>query len=119
MTSIPKQFLSISKPILHETGVEEVPYAGVGTCFLVHCGRSGFIVTAKHVLNGYDAESLLVFPNPQTPISIPFNQFVQIAVTTAITRETYEMHGHTIKISTVDLSRPWPDIRTELLELVA
>jgi hypothetical protein len=74
-----ERLLSISKPILHDTGNEETQYAGVGTCFLAQYGDNGFLVTAKHVLNGYDAESLAVFPNPQTPISIPFNKFVQIA----------------------------------------
>lgn len=74
-----ERLLSISKPILHDMGVEETQYAGVGTCFLAQYGENGFLVTAKHVLNGYDAESLAVFPNPETPISIPFNQFVQIA----------------------------------------
>lgn len=73
-----ERLMSISKPILHDTGIEETQYAGVGTCFLAQYGDNAFLVTAKHVLNGYDAESLAVFPNPQTPISIPFNQFVQI-----------------------------------------
>jgi len=33
-------------------------------------------------------------------------------------RESYNLHGHTIRISTLDLSREWKDIRAELLGLV-
>lgn len=34
-------------------------------------------------------------------------------------RETYNMDGHKIHICTLDLSRDWQDIRTELLEIVS
>jgi hypothetical protein len=70
--------LETVKPVLYETGNEDAPYSGCGTCFLVLHNKQTYIVTAKHVVNGNLGESLMVFPNRNTDLSIPIN--VQITI---------------------------------------
>lgn len=95
-----EKLLSISKPILHELDHEETPYAGIGTCFLAKYKNSGFLITAKHLLEGEEAESLMIFPNNQTEVSIPFNQFVNINDT-----NTYDSDYGDITILCIDYSQ--------------
>ena len=52
--------------------------------------------------NDARAEGMLLYPVVDRPI-----------------REEYEMHGHKIRICTIDLSQDWRDIRSDLLALVA
>jgi 5-methylcytosine-specific restriction enzyme subunit McrC len=33
-------------------------------------------------------------------------------------RLSYEMHGHTLRICTIDLAQDWHEIRQELLQLI-
>ena len=68
-----------AKPVVFETGVGEVPYATVGTCFLVRLGAHLFLVTAKHVVNEMSLDQLLVFPNAESNESIPFSEVLTVA----------------------------------------
>ena len=40
-------------------------FSGSGTCFLVHYGTGNYIVTAKHVINGYSPAQIRVMINPE------------------------------------------------------
>jgi len=57
---------------MFETGIDDAPYSGIGTCFLVKLRRHLFLVTARHVVEGMSLDQLLVFPNDETDESIPF-----------------------------------------------
>lgn len=73
-----ENLLETGKPVLYETGGDDAPYSGCGTCFLALHNKQTYIVTAKHVVNGNAGESLMVFPNKHTELSIPLNVFVTI-----------------------------------------
>jgi hypothetical protein len=62
-----------ARPVLFETGIEDTPYSGMGTCFLAKVGPQLFVVTARHVLEGCSLDDLLIFPNEETADSIPFS----------------------------------------------
>lgn len=68
-----------AKPVMFETCVENAPYAGVGTCFLVKLGAQLFLVTARHVVEGESLDRLLVFPNEESNESIPFSAGFTVA----------------------------------------
>lgn len=68
-----------AKPVMFETGIDDAPYAGIGTCFLVSLQGHLFLVTAKHVVDGNSLDQLVVFPNDETDVSIPFSEAFSIA----------------------------------------
>lgn len=51
------------RPVIFLTGMSDAPYSTAGTSFLVGFGHSVFIVTAKHVLQNYPPEKLIVYPS--------------------------------------------------------
>ena len=73
-----ENILEAVKPVLYDTGNDDIPYSGCGTCFLALHNKQTYIVTAKHVVNGNPGESLMVFPNKHTELSIPLNSCVTI-----------------------------------------
>jgi len=68
-----------AKPILFETGLDEAPYSGAGTGFLVLFRNRIYLLTAHHVIKGENLDNLLVFPNDATDESIPFDAWFTVA----------------------------------------
>lgn len=73
-----EKLLETAKPVVFDTGWEETPYAGIGTCFIVLYKQDTFAITAKHVIDDCSGESLVIFPNKETELSIPFNTYLQV-----------------------------------------
>jgi hypothetical protein len=51
------------RPVIFLTGIPATPYSTAGTAFLVGFGHSVLIITAKHVLQNYPPEKLIVYPS--------------------------------------------------------
>lgn len=62
-----------AKPILFETGLDETPYAGAGTGFLVLFRSGVYLFTAGHVVDRENLDHLVIFPNDESRESIPFD----------------------------------------------
>lgn len=82
MESIEKAIMKLgncAKPILFETELEETPYSGAGTCFLVKNDVSVFLITARHAIEDCNPHLLSVFPNIESDYSIPFCEAFRVA----------------------------------------
>lgn len=62
------------RPVVFEGEFEEYPYMGQGTCFLARINDELFVVSASHVVGGAAAETLRIFPNDQSDVSVPLDR---------------------------------------------
>ncbi|HKA45051.1 MAG TPA: hypothetical protein VKF40_23915 [Burkholderiales bacterium] len=62
-----------AKPILFATGLDEAPYAGAGTGFLVLFHGGVYLLTANHVVDRENLDDLVIFPTEKSSESIPFD----------------------------------------------
>jgi len=95
-----KRIRLCAKPILFETGFEEVPYGGAGTTFFVKVGSTVLLVSSRHAFGNYPLEKLLVFPNAETDNSIPFNKAFSVA-----NRDQNDPDFSDIVLARVDLNK--------------
>ncbi len=87
-----------AKPVLFETDIDEVPYAGAGTTFFVKVGLNLFLISTRHVFGDYPFEKFLVFPNTETDDSVPFTEAFSIA-----NRDPHDPDFSDIVLARVDL----------------
>ena len=80
MTAMPvlDELLASTRPVFFETGVEEAPYAGQGSCFVARLGMAQHVVTLTHVVGSTPAEDILVFPTDDARDALPFRQVHRI-----------------------------------------
>lgn len=55
-----------ARPVIFATDIAEYPFSISGTAFLVGFGHIFFIITAKHVVQSYPPEKLVVFPSDKS-----------------------------------------------------
>lgn len=74
-----KDLVAAAHPILFEVDSTDTPYAGQGTCFLAKSHGAYSLFSAQHVVDACAADTLRVFPNDESDVSIAFNRVTQVA----------------------------------------
>ena len=55
-----------ARPVIFATDIAEYPFSIGGTAFLVGFGHNFFVITAKHVVQRYQPEKLVVYPSDKS-----------------------------------------------------
>lgn len=97
-----------TRPVLFETGYDEVPYGCKGSGFVVAFGEQYYFITLDHVVKKLDPKTILVPYSPGSEYFLPFNMCFRC--------EEYDLYCMRIDKASLDNSIHVPHVDITTLE---